>query len=368
MSRTANGAPARAAASGTPLSSARTSGCTIASSCCIRSGRSSTAAPRFGDRPTPSATVPGNACVDQRRGAPAIERVHGRIGVVNRNAEAPKNIAAAVDLPMPIEPVRPRTKRHRRSFDIGRRSGRVARASPSASRRTSARSPAPPDAAACRARRRCAMPLGARLRSGAASRAARRRCRRRRRPRGRPARSNVERRLARHAERGGVDEERRLREASPDDHRRPRPPARIHRAGARTRASSAPCRRCGSPRTMRVEAALLQSRDDALAPRRRRRARAHVAHRLLPAVSPGLHRGYPKAGDVGVVAAERAVLDPKRVDRRTPLAPARCVWSASAKAASLCGIVTLPPAKAAAAAKDRRKTRRNSAAPTSIRS
>ena len=63
---------------------------------------------------------------------------------------------------------------------------RAVRASPPASRRTSARNPAPPDAAACRARRRCAgRGLGRAQERGL--RAAHRRYRRRRRPRGRAA-------------------------------------------------------------------------------------------------------------------------------------------------------------------------------------
>ena len=91
MSRTASGARAETLLRKVS-SSSRTSGCTMASSCFMRSESSRTAAPSFVRSTTPSADGAGKRLLDQRRGAAAIERVHGGIGIVNRDAEPAEKI------------------------------------------------------------------------------------------------------------------------------------------------------------------------------------------------------------------------------------------------------------------------------------
>ena len=102
----------------------------------------------------------GKARLDRRHGGRAIERVHRGVGVVHRHARPRRTCAAVADLPMPIEPVRPSTIIAAlrgvtlAALDVGLDQRAQLGASPPASPRTSARSPAPPGAAACRGRRR----------------------------------------------------------------------------------------------------------------------------------------------------------------------------------------------------------------------
>ena len=60
------------------------------------------------DRPCRRRSYPGNAASISGDRLAFVERVHRRVGVVHRHALLGKQLAV-VDLPMPIEPVRPRT-------------------------------------------------------------------------------------------------------------------------------------------------------------------------------------------------------------------------------------------------------------------
>ncbi len=84
---------------------------------------------------------PGNAASTGRDRLAFVEPVHHRVGIVHRHAGLAEK-SAVVDLPMPIEPVRPRMNIAASVSalrpDIGLESSRAAPASPSARRRTSA--------------------------------------------------------------------------------------------------------------------------------------------------------------------------------------------------------------------------------------
>ena len=66
-----------------------------------------TRAPSLSRSTLPPAVVPGKRRLDERHRLAFIEPVHGRIGVVHRHALL-REKRAVVDLPIPIEPVRPR--------------------------------------------------------------------------------------------------------------------------------------------------------------------------------------------------------------------------------------------------------------------
>ena len=95
-----------------PARSAATSGWTIASSRFSAAGIAEhPLAQRLAvDRARPPPR-PGTAASTGPTAAPpcAIERVHRGVGVVDRHARLARTCAAVVDLPMPIEPVRPTT-------------------------------------------------------------------------------------------------------------------------------------------------------------------------------------------------------------------------------------------------------------------
>ena len=66
----------------------RTSGCTIASSRASAAGSPTTRSASRARSIAPSAVTPGNAASIGATAAPAIEAMHGRIGIVHRNAAA----------------------------------------------------------------------------------------------------------------------------------------------------------------------------------------------------------------------------------------------------------------------------------------
>ena len=74
------------------FSSSRTSGCTMASSCFMRSGLLRTGGSELRAVDGAVRDRAGKGLLDRRRGAAAIEPVHGGIGIVNGNAEHPENI------------------------------------------------------------------------------------------------------------------------------------------------------------------------------------------------------------------------------------------------------------------------------------
>ena len=230
-----------------------------------------------------------------------VERVHDRIGVVDRHAEAPEHRRgrrlAHADRAGEAEDEghAPASRCRRRSAarSAGVTVGRHPEPAREARHRLVQQHAEPVDGA---------KPARARRRRGAASRAARRRCRRRSRRAGSPARSSVERRLAGHAERGRVDEEVGLREqrramSSPGRRRDP----------ARREARASSCALAvGAVRD-----------DDALDARARagprRRARAAPPAPSTSATSGRASQPDPsacvevgdEAGDVGVVAVQR---------------------------------------------------------------
>ena len=91
MSSTATGARAATAAVRNASRSARTSGCTIASSSFRRSGSTEHLLAERRTIDDPVRDGAGKCFRDERGGGAAIERVHDRIGVVDGNAERPEH-------------------------------------------------------------------------------------------------------------------------------------------------------------------------------------------------------------------------------------------------------------------------------------
>ena len=288
----------------------------------------------------PGASVPGTRRRSPRRLAARPRRGRGR----PRRRRGPArrrggNIWAVADLPMPIEPVSPRTTRRRsrgRATQIRERCGAQARR-PGA-RRTRPRTRAPPGGAACRARRRSRRPR-------AAARGEQRRLERHvddvgDRGLGRQrAEVERERRLARHAERGGVDHEpgpaRSVGQASQSTAARRRP---------RRAPVSRPARGVRLATTDRGEAALAQADDDragrAAGPEHQRAARPRPAGRRLWS-----RLARKPSGRCWRRGSGRRPRPPACSPRRSFSARGVSAVGERAKAASLCGMVTLPPAK-----------------------
>ena len=104
-------APARRARARKPRSAARTSGCTMRSRRSSAPGSRITTARRAARSMTPSWTVPGNEAAIGRTARPPRRCSACTVASAsNTGIRARRKHAAAVDLPMPIPPVRPSTR------------------------------------------------------------------------------------------------------------------------------------------------------------------------------------------------------------------------------------------------------------------